>query len=273
MESLVSSRTGRQFQRYYNGCRQVVGCIPYRYKISNQSHLLQGSLIENLEVLLISSPKAHHLFFPKGGWEIDETMEEAALRETKEEAGVVGILENQLGKWSFQSKSQGTFHDAYMFPLLVEEQLDVWPEKNARRRIWMRVKEAREICSHSWMKEALDVFVCRLRQGMRQKEEESRTTCALEFLRTEQQRIGIVPQNGDEEADCYLVRIQEQIQKGRLKFPAKTEKAMGIDIDPFPDIRETAANVGTLDFLAQKVEKNVSLKELDEVSVQMHVAG
>ncbi|KAF5934260.1 hypothetical protein HYC85_030431 [Camellia sinensis] len=205
MESLVSSRTGRQFQRYYNGCRQVVGCIPYRYKISNQSHLLQGSLIENLEVLLISSPKAHHLFFPKGGWEIDETMEEAALRETKEEAGVVGILENQLGKWSFKSKSQGTFHDAYMFPLLVEEQLDVWPEKNARRRIWMRVKEAREICSHSWMKDALDVFVRRLRHGMRQKEEENRTTCALEFLRTEQQRIGIVPQNGDEEADCYLV--------------------------------------------------------------------
>ncbi|GMQ11599.1 hypothetical protein CsSME_00054172 [Camellia sinensis var. sinensis] len=73
----------------------------------------------------------------QGGWEIDETMEEAALRETKEEAGVVGILENQLGKWRFKSKSQGTFHDAYMFPLLVEEQLDVWPEKNARRRIWV----------------------------------------------------------------------------------------------------------------------------------------
>ncbi|MCI12140.1 nudix hydrolase 4, partial [Trifolium medium] len=31
--------------------------------------------------------------FPKGGWETDETMEQAALRETIEEAGVVGNIE------------------------------------------------------------------------------------------------------------------------------------------------------------------------------------
>ena len=62
-------------------------------------------------------------------------------------------------------------------------------------------------------------------------------------------------------------RIQEQIRKGRLKFPTKTEKAMGIDTNPFPKIGEAVANVGIPDF------QNFSLKELEEVNVQMHVAS
>ena len=53
----------------------------------------------------------------------------------------------------------------------------------------------------------------------------------------------------------------------RLKFPAKTEKAMGIDTNPFPEIGEAAANVGMPNF------QNLSLKELEEVTVQMHVAS
>ncbi|GMP29495.1 hypothetical protein CsSME_00004570 [Camellia sinensis var. sinensis] len=64
-----------------------------------------------------------------------------------------------------------------------------------------------------------------------------------------------------------LVQIQEQIRKGRLKFPTKADKAMGINTDPFPEIGEATANVGTLDF------QNLHLKELEEVNVQMHVAN
>ncbi|XP_028122923.1 uncharacterized protein LOC114320035 isoform X1 [Camellia sinensis] len=74
-------------------------------------------------------------------------------------------------------------------------------------------------------------------------------------------------------ADCFssskvrLKRIQEQIRKGMLNFPAKADKAMGINTDPFPEIGEATANVGTLDF------QNLYLKELEEVNVQMHVAN
>lgn len=35
----------------------------------------------------------HHFVLSQGGWEIDETIEDAALRETAEEAGVVGDVE------------------------------------------------------------------------------------------------------------------------------------------------------------------------------------
>ncbi|XP_028065980.1 uncharacterized protein LOC114268949 [Camellia sinensis] len=62
-------------------------------------------------------------------------------------------------------------------------------------------------------------------------------------------------------------RIQEQIRKESLKFSAKTEKAMGIDRDPFPEVGKAAANVITSDF------QNLSLTELEEVNVKMHVAN
>ncbi|KAF8398947.1 hypothetical protein HHK36_014812 [Tetracentron sinense] len=171
------SRTGRQLQRYNKGRRQVVGCIPYRYKNGKQLSLDDGTLDKELEVLVISSQKGQGMLFPKGGWEMDESMEEAASRESLEEAGVVGNVECELGKWSFKSKRYDTFYEGYMFPLLVKEQLDLWPEKNVRQRRWMTVSEAREVCQHWWMKEALDVLVRRLTSA--QQAEEDVAPCAV----------------------------------------------------------------------------------------------
>ncbi|CAK8534286.1 unnamed protein product [Lathyrus sativus] len=154
MISLVSPRTGRHLQRYEKGCRQVVGCIPYRYK-SN------GTQENEIEVLLISAQKGSGMQFPKGGWESDESMEQAALRETIEEAGVIGSVESNLGKWYYKSKRQPIMHEGYMFPLLVSKELDNWPEMNLRKRKWLTVDEAKEICPYAWMKEALDELVSR----------------------------------------------------------------------------------------------------------------
>ncbi|KAM7255095.1 hypothetical protein ACFE04_020336 [Oxalis oulophora] len=157
------SRVGRELQRYDNlGRRQVVGSIPYRYK--------NGS--DELEVLVISSQKGQGLMFPKGGWELDESVEEAALRESFEEAGVLGNVESELGKWNFLSKSNHTFYEGYMFSLLVKEQLDFWPEQHVRQRIWMNVDEAKEVCRHWWMKEALDILIERLASSKRKIKDE-----------------------------------------------------------------------------------------------------
>ncbi|KAK7321479.1 hypothetical protein VNO77_32163 [Canavalia gladiata] len=153
------SRTGRELQRYKKGRRQVVGCIPYRYKIGDQNSL---EAPEELEVLVITSQKGKGMLFPKGGWELDESKKEAALRETMEEAGVRGTVGGKLGKWSFKSKTHDTFYDGYMFPLLVQEQLELWPEQNFRQRKWMSVSEAWEVCLHWWMKEALERLITRL---------------------------------------------------------------------------------------------------------------
>ncbi|CAL9031733.1 unnamed protein product [Prunus brigantina] len=172
IEDVVSlvSRTGRHMQRYDKGCRQVVGCIPYRFRKTEQS-----SSLEELEVLVISSQKGQGMLFPKGGWEIDESIEEAAKRETLEEAGVVGHLGSRLGMWRYKSKSHGTVHEGYMFPLLVQQQLDLWPEQSARKRQWMSVAEAREACQNWWMREALEKLVCR-QMHPQQAEEETKCT-------------------------------------------------------------------------------------------------
>ncbi|KAK6148077.1 hypothetical protein DH2020_018989 [Rehmannia glutinosa] len=197
------SRSGRHLQRYNQGFRQVVGCIPYRTRKTNKSSTVHETLVEDLEVLLISSQKSSKMMFPKGGWELDEDIELAALRETLEEAGVIGSLGEKLGEWMFKSKSQEKFHEGSMFSMLVTEELDVWPEKDVRQRVWMTVNEAREVCVHSWMKEALDAFVCQFthRQIV---EEETLTSCRLELCRTEELRLSIGAQSSDEDVDCYL---------------------------------------------------------------------
>ncbi|CAN8235062.1 unnamed protein product [Cochlearia groenlandica] len=158
IEKVVSlvSRTGRDLQRYNTlGHRQVVGCIPYRYK-------KHGSDNGEIEVLLISAQKkSKGMLLPKGGWEIDETMEEAALRETIEEAGVTGNLEETLGKWQYKSKRHNTVHDGYMFPLLVNQQFESWPESEFRQREWVCLSDAIELCKSLWMREALEAFIKR----------------------------------------------------------------------------------------------------------------
>ncbi|KAL2533941.1 Nudix hydrolase 17 [Abeliophyllum distichum] len=201
IKKLISlpSRTGRHLQRYNQGCRLVVGCIPYRIRKTNKS-----SPIEELEVLLISSQKNSSMMFPKGGWEIDEDIELAASRETLEEAGVIGSLGDKLGEWIFKSKRQDKFHEGSMFSLLVTEELDVWPEKNVRQRKWMTINEAREVCAHSWMKEALDAFVCQFLL-LQRNEAELLASCRLESCRSEELRGSIGGQGVEEEVDCYLI--------------------------------------------------------------------
>ncbi|KAL2521887.1 Nudix hydrolase 17 [Forsythia ovata] len=184
MFTLVS-RTGRHMQRYnFQGHRQVVGCIPYRYKGVNGKSIVDEDAIE---VLVISSQrKGKGMLFPKGGWEKDESIKEAALRETMEEAGVLGDVEQpgvspdflnkipELGKWSFKSNNNNNCYEGRMFPLLVKEQLEFWPEKDVRQRIWISVREARKVCHYWWMKEALELLVNRLTsQGVVEAKTES----------------------------------------------------------------------------------------------------
>ncbi|KAJ8773117.1 hypothetical protein K2173_028294 [Erythroxylum novogranatense] len=160
----ILARQGRERQRYENNVRLVSGCIPYRIAMDKEKC---GNDLENmLQVLMVSSPNRTDLVFPKGGWEDDETMEEAACREALEEAGVKGILkEAQLGVWEFRSKSsqdpcslEGGCK-GFMFALQVTEELQTWPEQENRDRKWLNIKDAFELCRYEWMREALVEFL------------------------------------------------------------------------------------------------------------------
>ncbi|PKU81897.1 nudix hydrolase 12, mitochondrial [Dendrobium catenatum] len=157
---VIVARTGRNFQRYEEKFRLVAGCIPYRWKetVENGADNLQ----DRLEVLMISSPNRQDLIFPKGGWENDETIVEAASREALEEAGVRGIIKEPiLGEWKFKSKSrqnscssEGTCK-GYMFAMEVTEELQCWPEQASHDRRWLCTSDAWKICRYDWMREAL----------------------------------------------------------------------------------------------------------------------
>ena len=77
------SRQGRSLQRWLihrrSGelVRQVAGCIP---------------ITRDGRIIVVSASRKTEWILPKGGWDADETKEECALRETFEEAGVLGQL-------------------------------------------------------------------------------------------------------------------------------------------------------------------------------------
>lgn len=162
--SSAPARTGRQRQRYEDNLRLVSGCIPYRWRKDKTDQM--GETEELIEVLMVSSPNRDDFVFPKGGWEDDETVTEAACREALEEAGVKGILrEIPLGIWEFRSKSSQDLCSmeggcrGYMFALEVTEELETWPEQENRARQWLNIKEAFRLSRYDWMCNALEVFL------------------------------------------------------------------------------------------------------------------
>ncbi|KAG1663889.1 hypothetical protein FOA52_014702 [Chlamydomonas sp. UWO 241] len=168
------ARVGRELQRYADtdGARLVAGCIPARWRPgSRHSECI-------IEVLLVSSrgkdaagrSKASDgkgLCFPKGGWELDETAEEAARRECVEEAGVRGtLMEPALGAFAFMSckpsaraSRTGGRTIAHMYLLAVDEQLDTWPEGGERTRLWVALEDAARHCRYEWMARALETLI------------------------------------------------------------------------------------------------------------------
>ncbi|CAL4936646.1 unnamed protein product [Urochloa decumbens] len=154
MSELVA-RTGRHQQRYEGGRRLVAG---YRVNNDETSADKHKKLVE---VLMINSQSGPGLLFPKGGWENDETVEEAAAREAIEEAGVRGDIVHLLGFYDFKSKThqdaccpEGMCRAA-VFALHVNEELTSWPEQSTRQRTWLTVPEAASQCRYQWMQEAL----------------------------------------------------------------------------------------------------------------------
>uniref|UniRef100_M8CUD0 Nudix hydrolase 21, chloroplastic n=1 Tax=Aegilops tauschii TaxID=37682 RepID=M8CUD0_AEGTA len=97
---MMVARQGRELQRYSastGGCI-VVGCIPYRVREDNNE----------VEVLVICSRKkgaSAGVLFPKGGCELDESMDKAARPEALEEAGVRGETGPSLGRWGYPRRS------------------------------------------------------------------------------------------------------------------------------------------------------------------------
>ena len=93
------------------------------------------------QVLLVTAKRNRkNWIFPKGHIERGETPEEAALRETKEEAGVVGKLIGPAGvlEYGFLGAK------ARVEYFLVRFKREAGPPEDGRERTWCRLEEALE---------------------------------------------------------------------------------------------------------------------------------
>ncbi|KAJ1279322.1 hypothetical protein BS78_04G146500 [Paspalum vaginatum] len=166
----VAARTGRLKQRYDNEFRLVAGCVPYRVKKDGEGNPpCSSDGAAEVEVLMISTPNRHDMVFPKGGWEDDEDVYQAASREAMEEAGVKGTINRvALGHWVFKSKSSQNSSSprgackGYIFAMEVTEELQSWPEQETHHRQWLSPAEAYQMCRYDWMREALTALLERL---------------------------------------------------------------------------------------------------------------
>ncbi|GJJ70483.1 diphosphoinositol-polyphosphate diphosphatase [Entomortierella parvispora] len=146
------AREGRQNQLYAEGARLVAGCVPVDRR--------------NRRVLLVASSKHDgEWVLPKGGWENDETQEEAAARETWEEGGVIGRIVAHLGEYEHKiNKRTGGPESIFIFfEMDVERIEDRWPEMKKRERRWFSYEDARATVSKKVMRKALEQ--CSLARG------------------------------------------------------------------------------------------------------------
>lgn len=206
-EMRMEARIGRERQRYSSsGARLIAGCIPIREVRTGSNSAptdagranedgtgkgngvgLPGDVhpppassgalskkVSDYEVLMITSRDSRDresLIFPKGGWEEDETSVRAAIRETWEEAGVVGDIGWQVGSFHFQSKrakSKGYADGAcvcWMYVMNVQKIKDDWPEMKKRERRWLKYEDALAKCRHPWMRSALEQWQFQIADG------------------------------------------------------------------------------------------------------------
>lgn len=88
-----TSRQGRLSQRWITESNELIrlttGCVP----------ILKGG-----KIMLVSASRKPEWILPKGGWELDESMEESAVRECFEEAGVMGVLGPKLKQIEYETR-------------------------------------------------------------------------------------------------------------------------------------------------------------------------
>jgi 8-oxo-dGTP pyrophosphatase MutT (NUDIX family) len=91
------------------------------------------------QYLLVRSSDGAHWVLPKGHIEVGEGPEQAALRELREEAGVIGVIDRSLGVWSFRQGAE-TVRVVYY---LVHQTGKV-PALESRKQRWCPLAEAIE---------------------------------------------------------------------------------------------------------------------------------
>ena len=127
---------------------QQASVVPYRWRDGR------------LEFCLITSRRTGRWGFPKGTIEPGETLEDAALKEALEEAGVRGRVRASVGRYNY-SKS-GRSLTVGMLLMEVDVVHDDWKESHQRLRCWATPDEARQLVCRPHLRQFVSAAVDQL---------------------------------------------------------------------------------------------------------------
>lgn len=123
--------------------RLQTGVAPYRH--------VAGSA----EVLLITSRRAGHWLVPKGNIEANLRPRDSAAREAWEEAGVLGVVHQQM-IGTYRYIKRGAPQIVRLYPMAVLEELEHWPEMRQRDRQWLPIEQAAALVFHDELRAAIE---------------------------------------------------------------------------------------------------------------------
>ena len=130
--------------------RKQIAALPYRY------------VNDNIEILLITSRDSGRPVICKGWTEKKIKSHDQAAIEAFEEAGVVGrISTKSINSYTYKkiiNDNDYVLCNVEIFPLLVEIELEDWPEKGQREKMWMSPAEAAIIVKETKLAKILFKF-------------------------------------------------------------------------------------------------------------------
>ena len=95
------------------------------------------------QILLITSLDSGRWVIPKGNVGRGESTRDAAVREAREEAGLIGKASKKpIGYYTYLKAREDLPCIVDVYPLKVKGVLDDYPEKGRRALAWMSVQEA-----------------------------------------------------------------------------------------------------------------------------------
>ena len=103
---------------------------------------------DRMALMFVTSQKRGRWILPKGDLKTDETHKQGCKREAFEEAGVRGKLLKDFPMTVVIGKSKGRKVENVLvtyYPILVTEQVDVWPEDHKRERHWSLLEKAYKV--------------------------------------------------------------------------------------------------------------------------------
>jgi 8-oxo-dGTP pyrophosphatase MutT (NUDIX family) len=133
--------------------------MPKRGKSVRQAAVIA---IRDGRICLITSSSGKRWLVPKGNLEPGAKLQQTALQEAWEEAGLVGTLKaDPVGKYEF--KKLGRVHQVVVFRMNVKHAKRDWPERKRRRRQWLRPRDALSLIEHAKLRKILGSTIHRRR--------------------------------------------------------------------------------------------------------------